>query len=365
MSCPLCGGADLQLFLERREVPVLLNAPQPDRVRAAAIPRGDLRLFNCRACGFLHNAAFDPERILYAQDYLNNQEHSPQFSDYLGQVVARQGGAPQKVLEIGCGRGAFLQRLCAESGVEGWGFDTTYEGSARVGSASFFRARYEGGMTFDRVISRHVLEHVPQPLQLLRLARSSLPAGGRLFVEVPDLGWILKNLAFWDFFYEHVNYFSPSTLCLAAQKAGFREIQVTAAFGGQYLWLEAAAGEEEEPVLLPLPLLDFQVRSAQKLGYWARRLGDWSGKVALWGAGAKGVSFANLLDPRGLSITCLIDIHPQKQGLFIPASAHPVLSPEILSEGRIEHLIVTNPNYLGEIKPLALRLCPSLHIHVL
>lgn len=367
MACPLCGHLEGEQFLERRDVPVLLNAPQADRARAQSIPRGDLALWSCNYCGFVHNSAFDGDRIRYAQDYVNNQEHSPQFVAYLQQVVARQGEKPGRVLEIGCGRGAFLKQLCAESDAEGWGFDTTYEGPATVGRARFFCQRYAGELTVDRVISRHVLEHVPIPMELLRLARQSLSVGGRLFIEVPDLDWILEHVAFWDFFYEHVGYFSPGSLRMAAEAAGFSKVTVTAAFGGQYLWLEGEAADvPTEPVPPHMgvgPALErFQQVSAQQRDYWEEQLQQWSGRVAVWGAGAKGVTFANLLDPHARSIRCLIDIHPGKQGLFIPGSAHPILAPDVLSTGDIDHVIVTNPNYLGEIRSLTDRFPISLHV---
>ncbi|MFD1690786.1 hypothetical protein ACFSHR_02120 [Azotobacter chroococcum] len=38
------------------------------------------------------------------------------------------------------------------------------------------------------------------------------------------------------------------------------------------------------------------------------------GKVSLWGAGAKGATFANLIDPDCSLIECVVDLNPRKQG---------------------------------------------------
>lgn len=368
MSCPACGATALTLFYTRDDVPVLLNAPQRDPERAWAIPRGNLRLLACPACGFVHNEAFDDSRIHYAADYLNNQEHSAQFAAYLLEVVARQGPSPGRVLEIGCGKGAFLQQLCVESSASGWGYDTTYTGPPTVGRANFSAERYAGGQVFDRVIARHVLEHIPAPLDLLRLARGSLEPGGRLFIEVPNLGWIVENLAFWDLFYEHVGYFSPASLRAAAMRAGFAEIAITPAFGGQYLWLEAVAADAAAPTPDALPFADFADFAAEvehRRAYWAGQLEEWSGRAVLWGAGAKGVTFANLLDPDRRLLRGLIDIHPEKQGQYIPGSAHPVFGPEVLAAGEIDHVLVTNGNYLAEIRTLLAASAPTVTLHVL
>lgn len=367
MSCPVCASDDLAAFYARDNVPVLLNAPQVRRADAQAIPRGSLRLVACAACGFVHNAAFDEAKVTYATDYLNNQEHSPQFASYLSTVVARQGAHPGRVLEIGCGKGAFLRHLCATSGATGWGYDTTYVGPPRVGGVQFSSERYAGNEVFDRVIARHVLEHTPTPLALLRLARGSLDVGGHLFIEVPDLGWIVEHLAFWDLFHEHVGYFSPGSLAAAATRAGFTDVQVTPAFGGQYLWLEAVAGEASPPTPAgPGLALDGFAADVERLrGRWAERLVAWSGRAMLWGAGAKGVTFANLLDPEGRLLRGLIDIHPDKAGRFIPGSAHKVFRPDVLAAGHVDHVLVTNGNYLDEIRAVVATVAPSVTLHAL
>ncbi|MDR0335658.1 MAG: hypothetical protein LBI18_01060, partial [Planctomycetaceae bacterium] len=57
------------------------------------------------------------------------------------------------------------------------------------------------------------------------------------------------------------------------------------------------------------------------------------------------VIFANRLDKDRSKIDYLIDINPKKQGKFIGGTGHPILSPPPYLV-----TIVTNPNYLNEIK---------------
>jgi hypothetical protein len=247
--------------------------------------------------------------------------------------------------------------------------ETTAEASAptTIGRARFFTGRYEGGATFDRVIARHVLEHTASPLELLRLARGSLKQGGRLFIEVPDLGWIVRNHAFWDLFYEHAGYFSPASLRVAAARAGFAKIRIETSFGGQYLWMEAVAADPAPapPVPSVLPLEQFAAEVERRRASWAAQLNGWGGRVVLWGAGAKGVTFANLLDPNRQLLHGLVDIHPEKQGRYIPGSAHRVFGPDLLSAGNIDHVLVTNENYLDEIRSCVATSAPTVTLHVL
>jgi hypothetical protein len=72
------------------------------------------------------------------------------------------------------------------------------------------------------------------------------------------------------------------------------------------------------------------------------------GKVALWGAGAKGATFANLVDPECTLLDCVIDINPNKQGCYVPGTGHPIVAPGKLPERGITHAILMNPNYRDE-----------------
>jgi hypothetical protein len=87
------------------------------------------------------------------------------------------------------------------------------------------------------------------------------------------------------------------------------------------------------------------------------------GKVALWGAGAKGVTFANLIDPMGQWIDCIIDLNPNKQGKYIPGTGHPIVSYQAIAERGIKTAILMNPNYYQE--NLALLIAANLTVDLL
>jgi len=72
------------------------------------------------------------------------------------------------------------------------------------------------------------------------------------------------------------------------------------------------------------------------------------GKICIWGAGAKGVTFANMIDPNRKLIDCLIDLNPNKQGKFIPGTGHPIVNYKDIKPRKIETAILMNPNYFKE-----------------
>ncbi|MBE9554257.1 MAG: hypothetical protein IMF05_12415, partial [Proteobacteria bacterium] len=84
---------------------------------------------------------------------------------------------------------------------------------------------------------------------------------------------------------------------------------------------------------------------------WTDRISDAAGRggVAIWGAGAKGVTFSLLTDPARESIDCLIDINPGKQGNYVPLTGHAIVSPEQAAARGIRTVIVANPIYADEV----------------
>ena len=72
-----------------------------------------------------------------------------------------------------------------------------------------------------------------------------------------------------------------------------------------------------------------------------------NGTVWLWGAAAKGVTFALLVDPDGSQLAGAIDINHRKIGYFMPGTGLPIVSPSALQDG--DTVIIMNPNYRAEI----------------
>lgn len=331
------------------------------------VTRGELDLVICQACGFVFNQAFDLSRLSYGEDYDNTQSCSAFFDTYLDglvqDMVERQGVRNCTIVEVGCGKGHFLKKLVNYPGANntGYGFDPSYVGPLTDldGRLQFRTCYYDQCCTdiaADVVVCRHVIEHVPEPLEMLQSVRAALVSSpkARVFFETPCVEWILRHRVIWDFFYEHCSLFTAESLGFAFRGAGFAVERVEHIFCGQYLWLEACVADVDEA----LPMTGETIRLAmayaadeQKLREaWLARLRDLgqTGKVALWGAGAKGATFANLVDPDCALIDCVVDLNPNKQGRFIPGTGHPIVSPIELHGRGVHNAVLMNPNYRQE-----------------
>jgi SAM-dependent methyltransferase len=374
-ACPVCRSRDTAALDARVEVPVLMNRlyATPDAARSASL--GPLELVRCRGCGFVWNSAFRPELIAYDGDYENDQTHSAVFASHFREraqavVAAAPAGGCVDYLEIGCGQGRFLEEVLSLAGDRlgaAEGFDPAWRGADGAGPDGgpggarihkcYFDAATAGLMQRapNLVVSRHTIEHVPDPVGFLTAIRAALgpESQARVFIETPCVDWIFEHQAMQDFFYEHCSLFTAGSLALALRTAGFHAPKVSHVFGGQYLWAEASTAGEDQAATAPADAVDAALDGAHErfTSHWreAVRAAAAEGPVALWGAGAKGVTFALMVDPDSRMLDHVVDINPGKQGRFFPASALPVLSPEASAARDPATIFVMNPNYLDEI----------------
>ena len=87
---------------------------------------------------------------------------------------------------------------------------------------------------------------------------------------------------------------------------------------------------------------------------WGARLGELvdAGPVAVWGAGSKGVSFLNLV-AGGRDVSYVVDVNPNKAGLYIPGTGQIVVAPDELEGRELATVLVMNPLYVDEIRRTA------------
>jgi SAM-dependent methyltransferase len=367
-KCPACFEKTSQVFLKRSHVPGHQNQVHKTVASAVNAKRGELEMSICGSCGFVYNRAFDSSVLSYDASYDNTQTCSSTFLEHVNEridyLLEKQNARTARIVEVGCGKGGFLTEVVRRGTTSiGTGFDPTYVGpeSTVDGRVKFSKTFYDldaANTPADIVICRHVIEHVPEPIELLRNVRQALESSphAKVFFETPCVEWILKNQVIWDFFYEHCSIFTLSSLGQAFERAGFEVTSATHVFGGQYLWLEATP--TKNPVIhkdanvgkLVKLAHDFEINEEKNIATWKNYLSQVakSGPIALWGAGAKGVSLANLVDPKRELIDCIIDLNPSKQGAFLPGTGHPITSAVGANLRGVKTAVLTNPNYRTE-----------------
>ncbi len=373
--CPSCGSQGMRIFHSQPSVPVNSCLLLSTASEAVDLPRGAIRLGHCAACGFISNTGFDVANVTYADSYEETQGFSPRFRAFADQLARRLIDAydlhGRTILEIGCGKGEFLTLLCEIGENRGIGIDPSYVDQRNTSPARdrmmfitdvYTDAHAEQTAAADFIVCRHTLEHIHPVAEFVRTVRRSI--GDRatpVFFEVPDVGRVLREFAFWDIYYEHCSYFTPGSLARLFRTEGFRIRSLGLDFDDQYVLLEAdPAGKttsefilgEDDTATIARDVEAFERDYASRLAGWradVERATENGRRAVIWGSGSKGVSYLTTLGIRD-EIEFAVDINPYKHGMFMAGTGQRIVPPEFLKEYRPDVVIVMNPIYADEIR---------------
>jgi SAM-dependent methyltransferase len=233
--CLICNGTTAVEFAVKLRDPVA--------GRLAKTEDAGVRFVICEKCGHVYQDpmldAGDLAR-LYTDDYrpLYRTEQAEAGELERGRALCGDLAplieskiAAQNVLDIGCGSGSFLKAF-QERGWSVYGIDpvphwTDYVRRLVGGTDETIVTGTYGpssfpGRTFSLILYSHTIEHIPDPVPMLRLMRSHLSGDGFLFVATPNLLDAPADNLFKGFLAgAHVRLFSPSALRTVLARAGF------------------------------------------------------------------------------------------------------------------------------------------------
>lgn len=331
----------------QRDFPVLQNRVYETQSEAINCLTGDILLVEDLITGLIYNHSFDPRKIVYDKNYQNEQALSPSFQRHLqqaAQIIERTMGF-DNLVELGCGKGYFMDMLHSR-GAQIVGFDPTYEGDNPRVKRTFFNRETE--IDGHGIVLRHVLEHIQDPVDFLFNIKDANDGRGLIYIEVPCFDWILKNKAWTDIFYEHVNYFRICDFYRIFENI----IESGTFFGGQYIYIVAELGSIRTPTIDESTRVHFP---DDFMNQFEAISANTSQPATIWGGSSKGVIFSLLFQRAGKPIETVIDINPAKQGRFLPATGLRVCAPDEalqLIEDK-STIFIMNSNYKSEIMSLS------------
>jgi len=247
--CPLCGS-DKGRLQEELHFALFDNTPVS----------GHCRLVSCSRCGF---GFFDTQ-----SKQADFDRYYEQNAYYCTATTAGTGGIGTKeqvrfemvaerispqlltqdavIIDVGCAKGGLLKVLAQRGFTRLYGVDMLPECISYIQRTMVISAELGSALSLpfpdlwaDAMIYSHVIEHVIDLQSLIAAAHEKLADRGILYVEVPDASEYGEHTVypFQDFYLEHVNHFSLSTLSALFCSAGFSVVN-----SGKYA-LEAPAGK--------------------------------------------------------------------------------------------------------------------------
>lgn len=319
-ACPICGHAEAAALIELPDFQFFLDPPR----------RVDVRTVQCERCACLYmNPVYAPGAVseLFREggmSYRANPERVGEQADWL----ARRGrlGAGATVLDVGCFDGRFLAALPRHVRKLGVDVDAPAVQRARERLAGEDAQIAHGdvdalppGPSPDTIALFHLLEHVPEPVGLLRSLRAAAGTKTRLVVEVPVVERGITNDLVGFFSVQHTTHFSRRSLENALWRAGWepQEIDEEMDYNGHRVLATPAAREAD-----PVPETADLEAARLAVAAWdaaaqavTARLASVGDRCQIWGAG---LHLEYLFQRTPLFATSrdftIVDSDPLKQG---------------------------------------------------
>jgi O-antigen chain-terminating methyltransferase len=163
------------------------------------------------------------------------------FMGYPGEVLkeryqpyADRFSAGNRVLDIGCGRGEFLEVL-RDRGIEPFGVDAdaqmAEEGRGKglsIADGDAIEYLHQHAGEFDGTFAAHIAEHL-SPEALLELVKGmsvAVKPGGRVIVVTPNPRNLLMQLNDFWIDLQHVRFYSPDIMRWVLNLGGLEEIEI-------------------------------------------------------------------------------------------------------------------------------------------
>lgn len=251
-TCQVCGGSALAPVHELLFDLAIYGTQDPE---LAAYTGARLDLRQCRTCGFAQPAALPTlprffDRLYdqrWSEPWIRSEFEAP-YKDAIFHGILRALGdrlerSRRRLLDVGAHAGRFLA-LARAAGWNAEGLElnpqTAAFAAARTGASVRQLNMHQvdaGTAAYDAITLTDVLEHIPDPMAVLARAFALLGQGGWIAVKVPcGPGQLRKerwrgrlvpgyrptladNLV-------HVNHFSPRSLRMALERAGFADISI-------------------------------------------------------------------------------------------------------------------------------------------
>ncbi len=359
-QCKICQS-EMDIFYRQSQVPVNSVVLLSTREEALSYPRGEIELGFCHSCGFLQNTRFDEQLVQYSSEYNPTQAHSATFNQFHRKLAEKMIEKFQlknkKIIEVGCGQGELLELLAQYGNNLGIGFDPACNAKQSEGVTlvdDFYAEPYFHHQG-DLLCCKMTLEHIADVKPFVAMTKKALlDSDSKVFYQVPESIRIMKEIAFWDIYYEHCSYFNPNSLARLFSDLEFEVNDVWFGFDDQYLMIEAGLkgviesgkqnswdgiGEIKEWVEW------FRDNLPKRLEAWSRFFATHK-NIVLWGGGSKAVAFLSTINN---TIEYVVDIDPLKHRSFIAGTGQEIVAPGDLRDIQPENIIIMNPVYRDEI----------------
>lgn len=387
MKCRFCGNETDILVVDLGLQPLSNSYIKKENVCKGQhfLP---LKVFYCDECKLTQIENYDAPQEIFNDEYKYYSSFSSSWlkhsSDYVGMIVERLSlDETSKVMEIASNDGYLLQYFL-EYGIHPVGIEPS-SSTAQIAKekgietyCEFWGKAYSDEYVkqngkLDLIIGNNVLAHVPDIKDFVAGIKNALNEMGTVTMEFPHLLNLLKYNQFDTIYHEHFSYISllfakrlfeesnleiydveklsthGGSLRIYAKHMGNKNIKVCGSVA-EILKEELEYGLDDKTCYEAFNhrVENLKIDIIEKL-YSIKKHGK---KIVAYGAAAKGNTLLNYCGIKNDVIDYVCDASPYKQGLLLPGSLIPIVSPEEIRNTKPDYILIVPWNLEKEIKDL-------------
>ena len=380
-GCRSCGNGDLRVFLSLGEMPLpdaLLDpAKMPERE-----PRYPLEVAFCPGCSLVQiTEDVEPEEL-----FVDNYLYFSSFSDGLLRhsrehalrLISERGLNDQSLVVELASNDGYLLRNFVERGVPVLGIDpapTQAEAAEAAGvptlreffGAELARRLVAEGRRADVIIANNVMAHTPELNSFVEGISLLLANDGVATIENTYVRDLIDHCEFDTIYHEHFCYFSCTAVDRLMRRHGLtlnRVDHFPALQGGTLRWWVSRSDRVEKSAR---EFLEAEAREGlTDIGYYEqfgarvdairkalvdllRAHKSAGGRIAAYGAAAKGSTLVNFADIGPELVDFVVDRNVHKHGLVMPGTHIPIRAPEALLAEQPDYVLLLAWNYRDEV----------------
>ncbi len=341
-----------------------------------------LKVYICTKCWLMQLPEHASSKELFKADYAYFSStskswcaHAKHFVDYA--IKKLDLNSKSYVVEIASNDGYLLQYMQGES-IPCLGIEPTHataNASILKGINTlekFFDSELANNLRkADLIIANNVLAHVPNIRDFVKGISILLKSNGQVSIEFPHLLKLLNLNQFDTIYHEHYSYLSLIFVQKLFSEYDLEIIDVNeiSTHGGSLrVWigkkgvfqisnnvqniltleklanlenLDSYLGFQKRAELAKYQLIDFLIQAKKE-----------NKKVLGYGAAAKGSTFLNYAGIKSDLLPAIADSAKSKQGLFMPGSHIPIITPEEFYLENCQNVLILSWNLIKEFKEI-------------
>jgi len=366
MNCPICHQNKLKKLLTLPKSPIYQNpVSSPKTIKPPYFIHIEYQY--CVNCGHAFRKDFDSDLLdeIYTNHYYtaNNDKICQQFiNDFIETTnqIFNNIEMHSNILEIGSSNGDLLSKILNNNiNLNVVGYEPCKETAEEASKKGIFTKNdffneetAKNEVTYDVIISRHVIEHILNPDSFFKSINIASHGESILILETPSIGWAMATPSITSFHIQHAHVFSAFSLSYLAERYGWKNyfMNINNNSGNMIL---AFKKHIKKTIKHSVPPFDNKIQESilKTKNELIKKLAG--KKIILWGAGSAGLSIIVLY---GIEPDIVVDGNFNKKGKkycgypWEIKFAPDVISAIVNDKNEDEYAVLIGSTFVDEIK---------------